>query len=112
MVVDHINGNRSDNRIENLRLATKQQNLCNVRLRTGKKLPKGVIIRRARGGVERFRAVVTLHGKTEYIGTYDTLDEAVAARVSAADFLHGKFSNHGTHGVKVEYQPTINKEGV
>lgn len=43
MEVDHIDRDKENNRIGNLRLATKSQNACNRANKVGKELPKGVI---------------------------------------------------------------------
>ena len=75
LVVDHINRNRSDNRIENLRLLTNRENTSNWQQRD---LPTG--IRPPEGRHKRFKAVATKDGKKCHIGYFLTVDEAVAAR--------------------------------
>ncbi len=70
MFVDHINGDPSDNRIANLRLATSEGNNRNARGRRNG--PKGV--RHTRKG--KFAAAIKVNGKTIQRGSYDTEDEA------------------------------------
>ena len=72
MQVDHINRDRSDNRIENLRLVTNRANSHNKEER---KLPTNVMTRRG-----RFRVQVRVNGPKKTVGTYDTLEEAIEAR--------------------------------
>ena len=73
LVVDHINRQRADNRVENLRLLSNRENTSNWQER---KLPVGIT---ARCG--RFRAQARGKGnKQTSIGTYDTVQEATAAR--------------------------------
>ena len=74
--LDHINGIRSDNRISNLRLATRNQNSYNQVSRS-KSGFKGVW---QKG--KRFRACITKNYKTIHIGTFNTIEEAVNARRS------------------------------
>lgn len=70
--VDHINGIRSDNRWENLREATNQQNGWNKqytkRSKTGVKgvFPSG----------DKFQVQIRYKGKARYCGTYETLELA------------------------------------
>ncbi len=69
LVIDHINRNPLDNRKCNLRIVNQQTNAAN-------KGNSGVVL--VPSG--RYQAHVTRHYKNIYIGTYDTYDEAVAAR--------------------------------
>ena len=77
--IDHINGDRADNRIENLRVVDRSFNLLG---RTGYKNnstgTRGVH-RMASG---RYHAHIGLNGKRGNIGYFGTLEEAVAARES------------------------------
>lgn len=74
--VDHINGDGLDNRRENLRLVTRQQNMANSRKRhVGQSKYKGVS--QARNS-PRWRACIVVNKKQIHIGTFD--DELDAAR--------------------------------
>jgi hypothetical protein len=73
--IDHINGNRSDNRIENLRLVTTQgnnQNLQSSKAHSKTKL-LGACFHKA---TKKFIAQITTNGKYEYLGLFDTAIEA------------------------------------
>lgn len=71
--IDHINRVRDDNRIENLRLATRSENSLN----NGH---KGVHFNTQYGD---WRAKIMIQGKSHYLGSYDTEEEARAAYVKA-----------------------------
>jgi len=86
--IDHKNGNPADNRWENLRETTSQQNQWNRR-HTGK-LPRGVVPSQRSPG--RFMARASPGGrKLIYIGTYDTPEEAHAAWREFVDKERGEF---------------------
>lgn len=87
--IDHINGNPADDRLCNLREATKRQNLLNRRRRSSAPGLKGVSP--GRGG--KFRAVIRLDGKQRHLGEFATPEAAHAAYVDAAKELHGEFAN-------------------
>lgn len=84
--IDHINLDRSDNRISNLREATMAENMRN-RSGWGKTGLKGAYV--ARVG---FSAVVQVDGMPRYLGRFPTAEAAHAAYVSAANDLHGEFA--------------------
>lgn len=89
-IVDHINRDKSDNRIVNLRAATKSQNAMNARTwnsnTTG---ARGVSV--DKNG--RFHAYLRTGKDRINIGHFDTLAEAKAARKALALKIYGEFTN-------------------
>lgn len=90
--VDHKDTDRSNNRIKNLRLATKAQNMHNQGLRkTNSSGIKGVSWT---ANVSKWHAAIRINGRSENLGYYDDID--VAARVvrNARRKLHKEFARH------------------
>ena len=90
MVIDHINNDGMDNRIENLRLATITQNSRNSlpRKNTHSKY-KGVL--KSRLG-DKWQAKINYEGKQVYLGTYNTEEEAAQAVYFAFLEYHREFA--------------------
>lgn len=86
--LDHINGARADNRIENLRLATPAQNMAN-RAPQGGRTIKGIskINRR-----KPWRAQIRHSGRSIHIGTFSSPEEAGEAYAARARELNGEFA--------------------
>lgn len=87
--VDHINGDRSDNRIENLRPATASQNCYNQKGKGTKTLPKNVF---AKCG--KYFVALRLKGKLVRFGTYADLELADLVATEARDLYHGAYARH------------------
>lgn len=80
-VVDHINGIKTDNRIENLRDVTFTQNTRNTyRHRAGKLLGTGW-----HKNHKRWRAFMRVNGKQVHLGLYDSEQEAHRAYLRATN---------------------------
>lgn len=93
MTIDHINGNKSDNRISNLRLATNAENQRNKgRYATNKTGIKGVFLDAKKG---RYSASIRVNGKLKHLGYFDDPNVAAQAYAVAADKWHGEFQNLG-----------------
>jgi len=90
--VDHINGDKVDNRIENLREATQTDNSRNMKIPTTNM--SGVIGVGWDKKARRWRASIAAAGRTIYLGSFTNFDDAVAAR-AAAEIEHGYHPNHG-----------------
>ena len=87
-LIDHINGNKLDNRIENLRAATQSQNCMNRCQRSDNKSGvKGVM--RKKG---KWYGCVTLDQKVHSAGYFDRKEDAAAAVDKLRKELHGKFA--------------------
>lgn len=88
--VDHKNRDRLDNRIDNLRDATRAQNGWNsTRSRHNTSGHKGVGFVKPTG---KWRAIITCNGKAHFLGGFLTKEEAVHAYHAAAELLHGEFA--------------------
>jgi hypothetical protein len=91
--IDHINGNRLDNRFSNLREATRSNNSSNTKkLSANLSGVKGV---HWNSDVKKWAAQITKSGRRYHLGYFDNIEEATLSRQKAADRLHGKFANHG-----------------
>ena len=83
--IDHINNNRADNRIENLREATRSENMQNEKkARSTNK--NGLLGVSKNNG--RWRAQIELNYKRTHIGYFDTPEEAHAAYLAKKRELH------------------------
>lgn len=87
--VDHENTKRDDNRWKNLRLATDQQNKWNSRRpRHNTSGFKGVAFHKASN---KWRASISLDGRTKQLGVFDTPEEAHQVYIAAATQRSGIF---------------------
>ena len=94
--IDHIDGDKFNNRISNLREATSCQNNSNAKARRNKKSAyKGVSVRQGNGSKVKYIAVVRSQGVKQHIAVCDTELEAHLAYVKKAKELHGEFHNPG-----------------
>lgn len=92
--IDHINHDKVDNRWSNLRGVEPRTNIMNMPLKKNntsghvgvRVLPSG-----------RFAGYIMVHRKQISLGTYDTFDEAVAARQAGCS-RYGFHRNHGKQG--------------
>jgi hypothetical protein len=88
--IDHIDGNPSNNRWDNLRLATTSQNQANQRRHRDNSTGFKGVSKNFHNG--RYRARIIVNNKAILIGgKFDTLEEAHQAYVEAAKRLHGEF---------------------
>ena len=86
--IDHINRDRHDDRIENLRLATDSENSSNRGLyRNNTSGYKGVSFKQG-----KWVAQIMVNYTARYLGIFATKEEAVAAYQQAAAEMHGAFA--------------------
>lgn len=85
--IDHIDGDRANNRISNLRPATRTQNLANSRRSSANTSGfKGVS--RCR---DKWRASIRKDGKSFHLGVFDTREAAADRYAKAATEKFGEF---------------------
>jgi len=79
MQVDHINGNKLDNRKENLRFVTVQQNQMNRGItKVNRSGFKGVFIKIRKSGI-KYTAMITIKGRQLWLGSFKDKFEAALA---------------------------------
>lgn len=89
-VVDHINGDPLDNRLENLRNTSHSENMTNAR-RPSDNTSGHVGVNSSKG---MWQATITRHKRTHFLGRFTSIEEAVRAR-KAAEASLGFHPNHG-----------------
>jgi len=91
--VDHIDGNGSNNRRENLRLASHAENRRNSRKYDNNTSGhKGAYWRKRE---LKWMAQISVSGKDIYLGYFDDIEDAAAAYREAAVKHYGEFANYG-----------------
>lgn len=108
--VDHINGNPKDNRRENLRLVSNQQNSWN------KKIPKGKyrgVIKKRWKNMDVYHSYISNHRKGSYslIGIYDNEHDAANAYNEAAIVLRGEYASLNKIRKKLKGESSLLKKG-
>lgn len=88
-IVDHEDLNRTNNKWNNLRDATRSENQCNRRIQSNNTSGyKGVTFDKSRN---LWSARVNLQGKVYNLGRFKTAEEAHAIYLKAAKEKHGEF---------------------
>lgn len=88
--VDHIDHNKENNKITNLRFATHQENCRNQRVaKDNSSTAKGVTFDKRK---QKWRADVYLNGKTKFLGYFTCFEDAKAARQLKATELYKEFA--------------------
>jgi hypothetical protein len=77
-MLDHINRDKTDNRISNLRIVTNQENKFNTSA-------KGYIWHKK---AKKWMSYIRLNGKSIYLGLFNTEDEARETYINAKQKLH------------------------
>lgn len=91
--VDHINGNKLDNRRDNLQLCNNQQNHQKIGL-TAKNTSgyKGVSYIKRKWQNKRWKAEIKINNKVTYLGSFFTKEEAAKVYNEAAQKYYGNFA--------------------
>jgi hypothetical protein len=90
MCVDHINGDKTDNRKSNLRVATRRQNNCNRGIQAHN--TSGYIGVSFRKDTDNWTACISVDGKPRKLGTYDCPKDAARVRDFWAVDTQGEFA--------------------
>jgi hypothetical protein len=91
-VIDHVDGNRANNKIDNLRTATWSQNLQNMKLRpTNKSGCKNVSWCNSK---KKWAVQLSINGKQTNIGRFADLEFADLVATEARSKYHGAFARH------------------
>ena len=95
--IDHIDGDRTNNRISNLREVTHSQNSLNQKHHKDSSSPYKSVkqaTRLAKDGSKKWEVVISINKKRTYLGTFYNIDEAHQFAVQAREKHHGKFARH------------------
>lgn len=81
LYIDHKDGDKSNNRISNLRLATSSENNYNIGVKSNNTSGhRGVSYRK---DTKKWRAYINIGGQKMWLGAYDYVEDAISARLKA-----------------------------
>jgi hypothetical protein len=88
--VDHIDGNKSNNKVENLRAVTKAQNAWNSKLpSTNKSGIRGVSWNKQ---TNKWRVAINVNGRAIHLGRFSDIKDAQKVIESARIQYHGQYA--------------------
>lgn len=87
--IDHINGNRLDNRRMNLRFASRSQNNANMKLRKDNSSGHKGVYWQSR--INKYQVTMRINGKTSHLGYYEHFEVACNVYEDKARQLYGEF---------------------
>jgi len=88
-MIDHIDENKSNNNVKNLRWATRNDNGCNRGKQINNKSGfKGVCFDKP---LNKYKSYININGKLKHLGYYETAEEASRAYEAKAKVIHGEF---------------------
>jgi len=90
-VIDHINGNKADNRIENLREASLSENQMNRKFGKNSSGVKGVVWHKSN---KKWMAQLAIDGVNKYFGSFDDLELAELVVIEARNKYHGAYARN------------------
>ena len=90
--IDHINNDRADNKIDNLRAADNTKNQWNVKIRKDNKSGYKNVCWIERDN--RYKVEITVNKNKIYLGYYADAELADLVAHEARDKYHGKFARH------------------
>lgn len=106
--IEHINGVRDDNRIDNLRVATRAMNTQNTRVRRDNKA--GLAGASFYSPTGKWKAQIKASGKTLHLGYFDNARDAHEAYMAAKVKHHAGFVIRDGIGITAKPQQKENKE--
>lgn len=98
-VIDHIDGNRENNRIENLRACTQSENCLNSKHRATSTSPyKNVYLQKYANHQPHWKqnwiVSITVNKSRKYIGSFEDVELADLVATEARDLYHGQYARH------------------
>jgi hypothetical protein len=88
-MIDHIDGDKLNNRIENLRPANPFENACNSKLRSKNKSGYPGVSWSSQSG--KWKVTIQIAGKKMHVGFYTSLEEAGKVSIEIRKENHGEF---------------------
>lgn len=86
--VDHLDGDKGNNRIANLRDGSKASNMQNLRVALRSNKSSGLLGAHWSARLQRWKASITVDGRSKHLGVFDSASEAHQAYVSAKRIYH------------------------
>ena len=97
-IVDHIDGNNTNNHISNLRFASNKENSYNRRKQTNNTSGhKGVSYEKQ---YNKYRAKISIDGEVKHIGYFDTAEEASHVYEAKAKIVHKEYYYNTNNNLK------------